>query len=116
MGQGLDSVVHLFRRLLGSAPAAATDDSELLDAFVRRRDESAFAELVRRHGPLVLGVCRRVLHDTHDAEDAFQAVFLILARKAGSLGAVRCLGKWLYTVTRNLALDVRMRVARRRVL
>ncbi len=70
---------HL-RRLVEPA-----DDGELLERYVRQRDEAAFAALVRRHGPLVLGACRRHLNDAHAAEDAFQATFLILARKAGSI-------------------------------
>ena len=62
------------------------DDGRLLDAFLNARDESAFVELLRRHGPLVLGVCRRLLRDPHDVEDAFQATFLVLIRKARSIG------------------------------
>ena len=87
--------------------AAATGDEPpdhvLLERFTARRDEAAFAALVRRYGPLVLGICRRVLHHEHDAEDAFQAVFCVLARKAGTLRAGTAVGAWLYTVTYRIA-------------
>src|SRR5262249_46308398 len=71
-------------RRLASAPDPDTD-AALLERFARLRDESAFASLVSRHGLMVLGVCRRVLRDAHQAEDAFQATFLVLARKAGTI-------------------------------
>jgi hypothetical protein len=64
--------------------ADGPSDAALLTRFVRHRDEAAFAEILRRHGPVVLGTCRRVLTDSHAAEDAFQAVFLVLARRAGA--------------------------------
>jgi RNA polymerase sigma factor (sigma-70 family) len=103
---------HLFQRL-GARPAADPSDAGLLAQFATERDEAAFAELVRRHGPLVLGVCRRVLRDADAADDVFQAAFLVLARKAGSLDGRRPLGCWLYTVARNLALKHRLADARR---
>jgi hypothetical protein len=79
---------HL-RRIVGAAAAGPASDSALLDHFVRGRDEDAFAALVARHGPMVRGVCRRVLHDTQHAGDAFQAAFLVLARKTASFAARR---------------------------
>ena len=87
-------------------------DRDLLRAFVDRADADAFAELVARHGPLVLGVCRRVLADAPEADDAFQATFLILARKAGSVQSPDRLGSWLYGVALRCAYQAR-KAARR---
>src|SRR4051794_27022630 len=92
---------HL-RHLMGSVPAAAMTDRQLLERFAAQRDETAVAVLVRRHGPLVFGVCRRVLHNLHSAEDAFQATFLILARKAPSLVRHERLGSWLCKIAYRL--------------
>src|SRR5262245_39127831 len=98
-------VLGLLRRLGG--PADAEPDATLLGQFARSRDEAAFAALVRRHGPMVLGVCRRTLGDPHAAEDAFQATFLALARKAGSLARPAELAGWLHGVARRVALKAR---------
>src|SRR5262245_55417189 len=92
-------------------------DEELLSRFVARRDEAAeaaFAALVERYGPMVLGVCRRVLGDRHEAEDAFQATFLVLARKAGSIARREQLANWLHGVANRTARDARARADRRR--
>jgi RNA polymerase sigma factor (sigma-70 family) len=89
-------------------------DAQLVESFVARRDEAAFEALLRRHGPMVLGVCRRVLRHAQDAEDAFQATFLVLARKAGSLRSRELLGNWLYGVAQRTAMKARAMTAKRR--
>ncbi len=88
-------------------------DRELLEWFVQRKAEAAFAALVRRHGPMVLSVCRRVLRNSHDADDAFQATFLVLAEKAHRLSRPELLANWLYGVAYRTALHARQRSARR---
>jgi RNA polymerase sigma factor (sigma-70 family) len=102
------------RRLLESENAGELTDRQLLERFATRRDESAFALLVRRHGPMVLRVCLRVLRHRHDAEDAFQATFLVLARKASSICWHSSAGGWLFRVAYHLALKMRTRAGRRR--
>jgi RNA polymerase sigma factor (sigma-70 family) len=115
MAQGpLSGVLRHVRRLVGGRPAEAATDGPLLEQFVRGRDEAAFAELVGRHGPMVLAVCRRVLRHEQDAEDAFQATFLVLAKKAGSVRRPEALGCWLYEVAYHVALRARAAAARRR--
>src|SRR5262245_32810185 len=107
---------RLLNRVLTELHMTATpepDDGTLLAAFVACREEAAFAALVRRHGPMVLGVCRRVLHDAHLAEDAFQATFLVLARKAATLGRRDRVANWLYGVAYRTALAARTLAARR---
>src|SRR5258708_4327242 len=89
-------------------------DGQLLARFAAGQDEAAFAALVRRHGPMVLGVCRRVLRHAEDAEDVFQATFLILARKASSVLKREAIGSWLYRVAYRAAQEARVMRARRR--
>jgi RNA polymerase sigma factor (sigma-70 family) len=89
-------------------------DGELVAAYAGARDEAAFAELVRRHGPMVLAVCRRVVRNQADADDAFQATFLVLARKAGSLRPPGSVGPWLHGVAFRTAREAVRRAARRR--
>src|SRR5687768_12406584 len=105
-------IAHLRRAVL---PRADTElgDGELLGRFIDRRDEEALAALVERHGPMVWGVCRRLLGH-HDAEDAFQATFLILVRKAASVAPRETVGNWLYGVAYRTALGARREAARRR--
>lgn len=103
---------HL-RRLVRARDAESTD-GQLLGTFVADRDGDAFATLVRRHGPMVLGVCRRVIGDAHLAEDAFQATFLVLARRAGAIRPRHLVGPWLYGVAYRTALKARGTAARRK--
>src|SRR5688500_14498045 len=91
------AMIQLQRLVRRDEPAPASD-WHLLDRFVKLRDEQAFAVLVQRHGPMVMGVCRRVLRHSEDAEDAFQATFIILARKAGTIRRGASAGSWLYGV------------------
>src|SRR5262245_11638873 len=95
-------------------PSAEGTDADLLSRFVATCDPQAFAELVRRHGPMVLGVCRRSLGDTPDADDAFQAVWLVLVRKARSVAPRNKVGNWLYGVAARTAAHVRGKSAKRR--
>jgi RNA polymerase sigma-70 factor (ECF subfamily) len=88
-------------------------DGQLLERYVAHRDQEAFSALVQRYGPLVLGVCNRVLHNSYDAEDAFQATFFVLARQADSLDGTGALANWLYTVAYRTALKARNNAARR---
>ncbi len=89
-------------------------DKELLDRFATRRDQEAFAELLRRHGPMVLSVCRRVLSKREDAEDAFQATFFVLALRASAVKDATLLANWLFGVARRTALKVKTTNTRRR--
>src|SRR5687768_9424062 len=94
MANGMQTAMGQLQRLIGSAASASLTDAQLLADFVARRDEKAFEVLVWRHSGLVLGTCERVLRDSHAAEDAFQATFLVFARKAGTIGRAESLAGW----------------------
>src|SRR5579864_6399732 len=107
-----DVIQHLRRTVLLPDEAGLTD-GQLLNVFTSRREESALAVLVRRHGPMVWGVCRRILRNDHDAEDAFQATFLVLVRKAASIRPREMVGNWLYGVAHRTALKAKAMAAKR---
>jgi RNA polymerase sigma factor (sigma-70 family) len=108
-GAGID---RLRRSVLREG--AGLSDGQLLECYALRRDEAAFAALLRRHGPMVWGVCRRVLGHTHDAEDAFQATFLVLIRKAGAIMPRELVANWLYGVAYHTAIKARALALRRK--
>jgi RNA polymerase sigma factor (sigma-70 family) len=110
------AVLRQIRKLADARHDAEVPDHDLLERFARDRDEGSFAALLLRHGPMVLSVCRNVLHDWHDAEDAFQAAFLLLARKADSIHRREAVSSWLYRVAYRLAVRARANAARRRVV
>src|SRR5262249_1608568 len=104
---------HVRQLVAGQRPPDQAD-GELLGAFVSSGDEPAFTQLLKRHGPMVLAACRRVLGQQQDAEDAFQATFLLLAHKAASIRKHESLGSWLHGVAYHMATDARKAAARRR--
>ncbi len=109
----LPAILENVQRRLRPSLSAVVTDTQLLERFLHERDQAAFELLMWRHGPMVFGVCRRVLHHTQDAEDAFQATFLTLARKAASIGKRESLSGWLYMVAYRIALRLRSRGVRR---
>src|SRR5262245_10690951 len=109
----LSAVLDCLRQAALWRDGAGQSDGELLDRFIARRDEAAFEALVRRHGPMVLGVCRRVLGNEADAEDAFQVAFLVLAKKAASVRPRGMVGNWLYGVAHNTARNAKAMNLRR---
>src|SRR5690242_8868636 len=111
MPASLPRIVRHLRRVVD--PPADTPDADLLARFTRHRDEAAFAALVHRHGPAVLAVCRRHAGHAQDAEDACQATFLLLARKAAGLTARASVAGWLCAAARNVARKARRAAARR---
>src|SRR5579884_1533550 len=110
----MNRLVEHLRRVVGPTGGARLTDAELLERFITDQDEAAFEALLRRHAPMVLGVCRRILGHADDAEDAFQATFLVLVRKATSIRPRDAVGNWLYGVAYRTALEARVRLARRR--
>src|SRR5262245_44541984 len=115
-GLGMGRLMNLVRGLRGVSPRdeVAPSDLQCLERFLAKRDEDAFALLVARHGPMVMGVCQRVLGRAADAEDAFQATFLVLVRKAGTFTSRDLLANWLFGVARRTALKARAMSAKRR--
>src|SRR5262245_25706815 len=109
----LVSALHDIRRSVVRAEGAGLTDGELLESFVTRSGEGAFVALGRRHAAMVLGVGRRVLKNEADAEDAFQATFLVLVRKAASIRPRGLVGNWLYGVANTTALKARAMITKR---
>lgn len=110
----LETVLHHLRKLICPAAVTSLSDGQLLERFVSQRDQAAFELLVRRHGPLVWNLCRRLLGNAADADDAFQATFLVLVRRAGSLDRRGSLAGWLYGVAYRIAVRARANGARGR--
>ncbi len=114
MAQGhFEGLMEYLRQLVQGRGAEGITDRQLVDRFVTQRDAEAFAALVHRHGPMVLGVCWRTARDVQAAEDAFQATFLALVRQAGTIGRRESVGSWLFRVAFRLALKAKVRAARR---
>jgi RNA polymerase sigma factor (sigma-70 family) len=107
------AILDPLRRLITRQNGSALSDAQLLENFVIRRDEPSFEVLVWRHGAMVLAVCQRVLRDAHEAEDAFQATFLVFARKAASIGRGEVVAAWLYKVAYRVSLRLRGAAAKR---
>jgi RNA polymerase sigma factor (sigma-70 family) len=110
----LSKVLQHLRQVIDRQDTAAIPDGDLLRRYVQERDEAAFEALVRRHGSMVFGICQRVLHNRHDAEDAFQASFLVLVSKAATLRSPGMLGSWLHGVAYRTAQHARAAAVRRR--
>jgi RNA polymerase sigma factor (sigma-70 family) len=107
----MNRVIHQLRKLALAQDGVESTDGQLLECFVSRRENAALEALMLRHGPMVWGVCRRLLNH-HDAEDAFQATFLILVRKAAAIMPREMVGNWLYGVAHQAALNARTRIAK----
>ncbi|MGE3804333.1 MAG: sigma-70 family RNA polymerase sigma factor [Gemmataceae bacterium] len=114
MPEQWNNLVNRIRGLLDGPTGPEPCDADLLERFLARREEAAFAALIERHGPMVLGVCRRILHGSADAEDAFQVTFLTLALRARGLRNRQALASWLYQVAYFVSLRARRRSTRRR--
>ena len=112
----LGAALRQINRLFADGVVAGLSDAQLLERFLTQGDAGAFEALVGRHGPMVLGVCRRILRDPHDAEDAFQATFLVLVQKGGAVRGRDALAGWLHQVAHRVALRANAAAARRRAL
>jgi RNA polymerase sigma factor (sigma-70 family) len=111
----LTGFLHRLRWSLQPRATAEATDTDLLKRFLHNREEAAFVALVQRHGPMVLNVCRKLVPNAADADDAFQATFLVLVRRAASIRQPQLLGNWLYGVAHRVAARARMQAARRRI-
>ena len=114
-GGVLTEFLQRLRWSLSPLAGAEATDADLLRHFLDHREEAAFAAIVHRHGPMVLNVCRRLVQNATDADDAFQATFLVLVRRAASIRKPQLLGNWLYGVAHRVAARARVQAARRRV-
>src|SRR5437667_467409 len=108
-------LLRYLRKLVSQRPTLPLSDRELLQRFAEQRDEAAFTTLVRRHGPMVLRLCQRLLQNSHDAEDVYQATFLVLASKAASQCWQQSVASWFHRVAYHLALKARAAAARRAI-
>jgi RNA polymerase sigma factor (sigma-70 family) len=111
--QGRNDVLRQYLTRIAGGQSSDLTDAELLDRFVRRRDEAAFTALMQRHGGMVMGVCRRILRQAQDVEDACQATFMVLARKAKSIRRGDSLSCWLHGVAYRISLRLKADAARR---
>jgi DNA-directed RNA polymerase specialized sigma24 family protein len=107
----LGDVLRFLRKSFEASPSDSPTDAELRERFLTPREEAAFTPLVQRHGPMVLGVCRRTLADAHAAADALQATFLVLVRRGGLIRKPGSLASWLHGVARHIACRARSRIA-----
>lgn len=110
----MSEVIQHLRRIVLLRDGAGLTDGQLLEDYISHRNEAALAALVQRHSPMVWGVCRRVLWNYHDAEDTFQATFLVLVRRAASIASRELLANWLYGVAHQTALKARATAASRK--
>jgi RNA polymerase sigma factor (sigma-70 family) len=111
--KSIEHWLHQLRRTVLQSQGAGLSDGQLLQSFILQREAAAFEALLRRHGPMVLGVCRRILRHAQDAEDAFQATWLVFVRKANSISPPDMVANWLYGVAYRTALKARAATARR---
>ncbi len=112
----LGAALRQLNRLFAEGVVAGLSDAQLLERFLTQGDAGAFEALVGRHGPMVLSVCRGILRDPHDAEDAFQATFLVLVKKGGTIRGRDALAGWLHQVAHRVAIQANTAAARRRRL
>src|SRR4051812_13850572 len=110
----MDTVIRHLRQAVLRQNGVGRTDGQLLASFIDQKDETAFEAMVRRHGPMVFGVCRRIVRNHHDAEDAFQATFLVLARKASSVRPREMVANWLHGVALRTAMKAKALTAKRR--